>query len=178
MRKAIGIITVITAVIITVYYLTICGIRGNESALSTVGLEHHTIFTLWGISTYIALATNISITFLKTKFYIMLLFLSAIGMVLTLTCDFDYNKYPQYLAHCIGSLAFSVIMGINVFLSFFLTKKNLFALISAVILVLDLIMLIIFKETALIEIVPIFAGYIMLTINNLKEGKEKVGVIQ
>lgn len=43
MRKAIGIITVITAVIITVYYLTICGLRGNESALSTVGLEHHTI---------------------------------------------------------------------------------------------------------------------------------------
>jgi hypothetical protein len=99
-------------------------------------------------------------------------------MALTLTCDFDYNKYPQYLAHCIGSLAFSVIMGINVFLSFFLTKKYLFASISAVILVLDLIMLIIFKETALIEIVPIFAGYIMLTINNLKEGKEKVGVIQ
>ena len=149
MKKAIGIITVITAVIITVYFLTICGLRGNESALSTVGLEHHTIFTLWGISTYIALATNISITFLKTKykFYIILLFLSA-------------------------------IMGINVFLSFFLTKKYLFALISAVILVLDLIMLIIFKETALIEIVPIFAGYIMLTINNLKEGKEKVGVIQ
>lgn len=53
MRKAIGIITVITAVIITVYYLTICGVRGNESALSTVGLEHHTIFILWGISTYI-----------------------------------------------------------------------------------------------------------------------------
>lgn len=179
MKKAIGIITVITAVIITVYYLTICGLRGNESALSTVGLEHHTIFALWGISTYIALATNISITFLKTKykFYIILLFF-AIGMALTLTCDFDYNKYPQYLAHCIGSLAFSVIMGINVFLSFFLTKKYLFALISAVILVLDLIMLIIFKETALIEIVPIFAGYIMLTINNLKEGKEKVGVIQ
>ena len=47
MRKAIGIITVITAVIITVYYLTICGIRGNESAMSTVGIEHHTIFTLW-----------------------------------------------------------------------------------------------------------------------------------
>ena len=68
MRKAIGIITVITAVIITVYCLTICGLRGNESALSTVGLEHHTIFTLWGISTYIALATNISITFLKTKY--------------------------------------------------------------------------------------------------------------
>ena len=58
MRKAIGIITVITAVIITVYYLTICGLRGNESALSTVGLEHHTIFTLWGISTYIALANQ------------------------------------------------------------------------------------------------------------------------
>lgn len=71
MRKAIGIITVITAVIITVYYLTICGLRGNESALSTVGLEHHTIFTLWGISTYIALATNISITFLKNEIQIL-----------------------------------------------------------------------------------------------------------
>ncbi len=180
MKKTIGTITVIIAVIITVYYLTICGLRGNESALSTVGLEHHVIFTLWGISTYIALASNIAIAFSKTKykFYIILLIISAIGMALTLACDFDYDNYPQYLAHCIGSLAFSVIMGLSVFLSFLLSKRHIFAAVSAVILISDLIMLLIFKETALIEIVPIFAGYIMLTINNLSKGKEKVGVLQ
>lgn len=180
MKKAIGTITVIIAVIITVYYLTICGFRGNESALSTVGLEHHVIFTLWGISTYIALASNIAIAFSKTKykFYIILLITGAIGMALTLSCDFDYENYPQYLAHCIGSLAFSAIMGVSVFLSFLLSKRYIFAAVSAVILISDLIMLLIFKETALIEIVPIFAGYIMLTINNLRKGKEKVGTLQ
>lgn len=180
MKKAISLISIIMAIAITVYYLTICGLRGNESALSTVGLEHHVIFTLWGISTYIALASNVAISFSKTKyrFYIILLIIGAIGMVMTLTCNFDYDNYPQYLAHCIGSLAFSTIMGISVFLSFLLTKKYIFAAVSAVILILDLIMLLIFKETALIEIVPIFAGYIMLTINNLSKGKEKVGALQ
>ena len=44
MKKAIGIITVITAVIITVYYLTICGVRGSESALSTVGTILYLLF--------------------------------------------------------------------------------------------------------------------------------------
>lgn len=52
MRKAIGIITVITAVIITVYYLTICGLRGNESALSTVGLEHHTPYYIYSLGNF------------------------------------------------------------------------------------------------------------------------------
>ena len=46
MRKAIGIITVITAVIITVYYLTICGIRGIESALSLYLLFGEFLHTL------------------------------------------------------------------------------------------------------------------------------------
>lgn len=179
-KKGICTLSVFVAAAIAIYYLTICGLKGNESALSTVGLEHHVIFTLWGITTYVALASNIAFAFSKTKykFYIIFLIISAVGMALTLLCDFDYDNYPQYLAHCIGSLAFSSVMGINVFLSFLLTKKYVFAVISAVILITDLIMLLIFKETALIEIVPIFAGYIMLTINNLSKGKEKVGILQ
>ncbi len=180
MKKRICLLTVVIAVSITIYYLTFGGIRGNESALSTVGLEHPIWFAFWGISTYTALAFNIHTAFCKTKykFYIILLIISAVGMVLTLSCDFDYDKYPQYLAHCIGSLAFSGVTGVSVFLAFLLNKKYILSAISALILITDLIMLLIFKETALIEIVPIFAGYIMLLINNLTLRKDKIEAIR
>lgn len=180
MKKAISTATVIAAVAVTIYYLTICGLKGNESALSTVGLEHPVIFSIWGISTYLALAANIAVAFSKTKykFYIILLIISGIGMALTLLCDFDYDNYKQYLAHCIGSLGFSAIMGINVFLAFLLNKRYILSSISAVILIVDLIMLLIFKETALIEVAPVFAGYIMLLIVNLSKRNEKIEIIQ
>lgn len=172
--------TIVVAVAVTVYYLTFGGIKGNDSALSTVGLSHPILFSLWGISTYIALAFNIHIAFKKTKFkfYIILLIISAIGMALTLTCDFDYDIYPQYLAHCIGSLAFSAVTGITVFLAFLLNKKYILTAISGLILLTDLVMLLIFKETALIEIVPIFSGYILLLINNFDTRKDKIGTVQ
>ena len=179
-NKGICLISVILAVTVTVYYMTFGGISGNESALSTVGLKHPIWFSLWGICTYIALTFNIHTAFSKTKykFYIILLIISAIGMILTLTCDFDYDKYPQYLAHCIGSLLFSSVMGVNVFLACLLNKKYILSIISALILITDLIMLLIFKETALIEIVPIFSGYIMLLINNLALRKDKIETIR
>ena len=180
MKKGICLLAVTIAILVTIYYLTFGGIRGNESALSTVGLEHPIWFAVWGVSTYTALAVNIYTAFckMKYKFYIILLIISAIGMALTLTCDFDYNKYTQYLAHCIGSLAFSCTMGITVFLAFLINKKYILSLISALILITDLILLLIFKETALIETVPIFAGYIMLLINNLTLRKDKIEAIQ
>ncbi len=172
-NKTISFILTVFAIIITIYYLAICGLFGNKSALSTVGLKHHILFTIWGIVTYMALSSGIIVAFSQTKykFYIILLIISAVGMAMTLLFDFDYSKYPQYLAHCIGSLVFSGAMGINVFLAFLVNKKYIFSVVSALILVIDLIMLIIFKETALIEIFPIFAGYIMLTAFNF--GKEK-----
>ncbi|MGN1329239.1 MAG: hypothetical protein ACI4V4_06040 [Eubacterium sp.] len=156
--------------------MKITGLFGNESALSKVGLDHPVMFTLWGISTYFALAFNIRIGFLKTKyrFYIFLLAISLLGMILTLCCDFDYSVYPQYLAHCIGSLAFSAVTGISVFLLFVLTKNYISAIICGVTLLTDLIMLIIFKETALIEVVPIFVGYSLLLIHNLKGERVKI----
>ena len=180
MKKGICLLAVTIAVLVTIYYLTFGGISGNESAFSTVGLEHPIWFAVWGVSTYTALAINIYTAFCKTKykFYIILLIISAIGMALTLTCDFDYNKYTQYLAHCIGSLAFSGTMGLTVFLAFLINKKYILSLISALILITDLILLLIFKETALIETVPIFAGYIMLLINNLTLRKDKIEAIQ
>ena len=69
-------------------------------------------------------------------------------------------------------------MGITVFLAFLINKKYILSLISALILITDLILLLIFKETALIETVPIFAGYIMLLINNLTLRKDKIEAIQ
>ncbi len=157
--------------------MCIGGISGNESAFSKVGLSHPILFFVWGISTYIALCVNLYAGYKKTKynFYIPLLFVSAIAMILTLICDFDYSRHTQYMIHCAASLTFSAVNAILVFALFLLTKKYLFTFITGAVLVTDLVLLLIFKETALIEIVPIFAGYILLLINNLKKEKELVG---
>ncbi|MGN0528277.1 MAG: hypothetical protein ACI4IE_04015, partial [Eubacterium sp.] len=81
--------------------------------------------------------------------------------------------------HCIGSLTFSAVSGITVFLLFLLNFKKsfmfkVFTCITGVILVVDLICLFIFKETGLIEALPIFAGYIMLMITNFRREKIEI----
>lgn len=175
LKKIVCIAGVFISAAITIYYLTITGLFGNESALSTVGLEHPFIFTIWGITVYFALAFNIYAAFSKTKFkfYIIFLVIAFIGMLLTLSCDFDYDKHTQYIFHCIGSLTFSVVSGILVFLAFLLQKHFALSFVCATILLIDLIMLLIFKETALIEVVPIFLGYVLLlSVNLQKKGNE------
>jgi uncharacterized membrane protein len=151
----------------------------NSGALSKIGIEHKCAFVIWGILTTFALGFNIICAYKrynKTKIYIPLLTISIIGMILTLSFNFEYNKYPDYYLHCIGSLGFSAIMGVNIFILFASNYKkgNLFkafTFISAGILLTDLICLLIFKETALIEVLPIFAGYILLCITNLRRDK-------
>ncbi|MCD7796479.1 MAG: hypothetical protein LUG95_02340 [Clostridiales bacterium] len=124
------------------------GIWGVSSAISKVGLEHRLLFCLWGITTFFALAYNICIAYSDTKykFYIPLLALAGIGMIVTLSCDFDYSLYPQYIAHCIGLLGFSVVMGVTVFLFFLFTKQYVICGLCAIVLLADLLLLIIFKQ--------------------------------
>jgi hypothetical protein len=176
MKKAICIISSFIAIMVSIYYMHIGGLFGNASAFSKVGLSHPILFTAWGIVTYFALSFNIYTAYSATKyrFYIPMIIISGIGMILTLCCDFDYSKYTEYILHCIGSLSFSSITGICVFILFLLRKKYILSGICATILICDLILLLIFKETALIEITPIFAGYIMLLFINLKREDELI----
>lgn len=164
----------IIAAVYSVCYASLGGFKGNSSAMSKIGLEHPILFAVWGVLTFIALAVNIIIGYRKTKykFYIALLILSLIGMALTILCDFDYDKYGEYILHCAGSLTFSAVMGITVFLLFLLSRSYVLAAVSGVLLVADFILLIIYKETAFIELMPIFSGYILLYIHNMK--KEKI----
>ena len=71
---------------------------------------------------------------------------------------------------------FSAVTGITIFLLFLLNYKKgrifkIFTYITAIILITDLICLLIFKETGLIEALPIFAGYLLLGIVNLRREK-------
>ena len=101
-------------------------------------------------------------------------------MLLTLLCDFDYSKRTGYLLHCAGSLTFSVLTGVCVFLLFLLNyKKNrlyaAFTYIVGAILILDLILLLIFKQNALIEAVPVIFALVILPIHNFTDlFKEKI----
>lgn len=160
------------------WYASLGGFVGNKGALSKIGLIHHGLFIVWGALTYLSLAIGIHIGYSKTKFkfYRYLLLVSLVGMVLTLAFRFDYSLQLDYWLHCIGSLGFSVITGINVFLLFLLTKKEAFTMITGGILFADLVLLIIFKETAIIELFPIISGIIMLTINSFSKEESKIEV--
>ncbi len=179
MKNTIGVLSSAAAFVYTLWYMHFGEAHKNSGALSKIGLQHHNFFVIWGVLTFFALAFNIVTAYkryTKTKAYIPLLSVSAVGMILTLCFDFDYSLKPDYYIHCIGSLTFSAVMGITIFLLFLLCcNKGLifrvFTFITAGILITDLILLLIFKETGLIEAVPIFAGYVLLSIINLRRDK-------
>ena len=160
----------------TLWYMHYGNPLTNEGALSKIGLVHHSAFVVWGVLTFAALWFALVLAYrryTKNKAYLPLLALSAVGMALTLAFDFDYDIKPDYYFHCAGSLAFSVITGIAVFWLFWLCRKEAkifgcFAIATAAVLLIDLVFLLILKETALIEALPIFAGYIMLSAVNLR----------
>lgn len=163
----------------TIWYMQFENPIKNSGALSKIGLEHHGYFVIWGVLTMLALSFSITLAYkkmLKTKVYIPLLLIAAAGMILTLCFDFDFGKKPDYYYHCIGSLTFSAAMGINIFLLFLLSRKKeniykLFTVLTGGILLVDLVFLLIYKETGLIETLPIFAGYILLGITNLRSDR-------
>lgn len=179
MKKIICIVSSLISLVYTIWYMSYGTPYKNSSALSKIGLEHKNEFIIWGALTFFALSFNIIIAYrekTKTKAYIPLLCVSGIGMILTLCFDFDYYAKPDYYFHCIGSLLFSAIMGVTIFILFFLIKNQsriylIFTYITAIILITDLIFLLIFKETGLIEALPIFAGYVLLGITNLRRDK-------
>lgn len=148
----------------------------NSGALSKIGLEHRIAFWIWGLLTYCALAVGLTLAYRRytyTRAYIPLLAASGVGMLLTLIFDFDYHKMPDYYFHCAGSLLFSAVTGATVLILFILAYKKakvfrIFAWTTGAILAIDLVCLLIFKETGLIETLPVFAGYLMLGITNMR----------
>ena len=178
MKNYLCLILSITSGVYSIFYANLGGFKGNEGALSKIGLIHPVLFAIWGTITCAALFTNIIVGFMKTKFkfYIYLIAAASIGMILTLLFDFDYSDTLNYWLHCIGSMTFSIVMGITVFLLFLLSKNSIFAAASAIILITDLILLIIFKETAIIELFPIISGLIMMVIHNMRKEKKVVEI--
>ncbi|MCM1114468.1 MAG: hypothetical protein NC397_03135 [Clostridium sp.] len=178
MKKIINILLILIAGCYSLYYASLGGFRGNAGALSKIGLTHHILFIIWGIITYFVLSYNIVVGFRQTKykFYIIPLIIAAIGMILTLAFDFDYALHTDYMLHCIGSMTFSIVMGILVFVLFLLRKEYILTAVCGSILAADFILLIIFKETAIIELLPIFSGYVMLGIMNSRKEREPIGI--
>lgn len=182
MKRIAGIFLSIAAFAYTIRYMHFATPYKNSGALSKIGLEHHGLFIIWGVLTFSALAYNLIIAYkryTKSRLYIPMLAVAFVGMVMTLCFDFDYDKKPDYYFHCGGSLAFSIIMGITVFFLFALCFKKallfkVMTIITAGILIVDLICLLIFKENALIEVLPVFAGYIMLGIVNTRRDKVEI----
>ncbi|MCD7723217.1 MAG: hypothetical protein LUH82_04635 [Clostridiales bacterium] len=181
MKKVCGVLLMAAAAIYTLWYMRLGIPYQNSGALSAIGLKHPVLFTFWGLLTYSALAFNIAAAYImhtKSKIYIPFLAVSGVGMALTLTCDFDYGKRLEYYLHCTGSLVFSVSIGLVIFLLFILCRKKgvlfvIFAAVTAAVLLGALICLLIFKENALIETLPVFTAYILLAASNFSRRSAK-----
>lgn len=178
MRKILLIIVCAIAIAFTLWYIHLGSGIEHNCALSKIGLYYPEKFTVWGILTFIGIYGNLLHAYKtlleKYKFQYLFCFLSAIGMILTLACDFDYSKQTEYILHCCGSLVFSVSTSICVFLLFFLnfSKSKRFAVFTYIIgtiLIADLICLLIFKENALIETVPVIFALIILPLLNFTD---------
>lgn len=170
----------------TIWYMSFGDVTVNSGALSKIGLRHPVLFAVWGVLTYVLLYMLIHTAYRKYtdyKFYHWLMAASGVGMLLTLCCDFDYTKRLQWFLHCAGSLTFSAVTGITVFLFFLLCAKRetffmVIACLVGAVLIGDTVFLIIFKETALIEAVPIFIGYIVLNLTLYKKEANVLAVGQ
>lgn len=179
MKKILAVTSSVTAFLYTVWYMHFGVPYENRGALSKIGLAHHNLFVVWGILTVVALGMNIIFAYqryTKTKVYIPLLSVSFLGMVLTLCFDFDFDNKLDYYLHCAGSLAFSAVTGVTIFILFLLCCNQgrifkVFTFITGAVLIVDLICLLIFKETGLIEALPIFAGYLLLGITNTRRNR-------
>lgn len=175
MKKTIYTLLSTASIFLTLWLMHYGSLTENSGALSKTGLKHPFIFFIWGIITYSALHLNIIYGMRKinkaNRIYYTLSAVAGAGMILTVTCDFDYTMRVQYYLHCTGSLVFSAITGILVFILFLyqFRKNNIYKVLTIIIggiLIIDLILLIIFQETALIEAVPIIFGLIILPIFN------------
>ncbi len=178
MKKAILIFFSAAALLFTLWYMHFGSLTENSGALSKTGLNHPVYFSVWGILTFFGIYTNLLYAykiFLKNfKIQYFFCFLSVIGMLFTLICDFDYAKETEYLLHCCGSLTFSVSTGCCVFLLFLMNyaknkKFALFTYITGGILITDFILLLIFKENALIETGPVIFALILLPVLNFTD---------
>lgn len=185
MKLIINALLSVLAVAYTVYFMSLNDLTTNDGALSKTGIIHPVLFFIWGILVYAALYANIfslaNIFHKITEFHIILAVASFAGIILTLIFKFEYSLKVQYFLHCSGSLIFSVCTGIAVFITYlygFKKSKFIAALtvIIGLILLTDLVLLIIFKQNALIEGVPIIFALAVMPVtqalSNRKKAKE------
>ena len=169
----------------TAWFMHFGSLTENSGALSKTGLRHPILFAVWGTLTFFALFANGTYIYNRgsKKFKALFTALCAVSfvrMALTLCFKFDYDLRAQYYLHCAGSLAFSASSGAAIFLLFLTNfkKSKLYAALTVIIgtiLAADLIFLIIFQETALIEGVPVLFALISMPIVILSERKVKEG---
>ncbi|MCD7873218.1 MAG: hypothetical protein LUG21_08035 [Clostridiales bacterium] len=172
------------AILYTLWYMHFGNLTDNNGALSKTGLEHPVLFSLWGILTYAAIYSNIlylyKILLRKYKFQYYMAAAALFGIILTVSCRFDISFKVEYYFHCGGSLGFSIITGVCVFL-LYLNNFNrcdlfkAFTILTGLILIADLIFLIIYKQNALIETVPVIFALIEMpiTIFYLDKSRDK-----
>lgn len=185
MKKIINALLSISAIIFTVYFMSLNDLTTNEGALSKTGIEHPFLFFIWGLLAYISLYTNIFMLAgclqKVTRFHFVAASAALIGIIFTVVFKFDYSLKFQYFMHCAGSLTFSVCTAIAVFITYLsgfkISKFNAVLTVAVgTISTADLILLIIYKQTALIEGLPVIfalaAMPVSIYVNDSKQRKK------
>lgn len=173
--RPIGIVLMGISCLYTIWYMQLGDIFENSGALSTIGLTHPVLFAIWGVLAQSAMLANICTMYMRAgihkNFYKVLLILSTLGMGMTLLFPFDYDMRPYYFLHCTGAFLFTGANGCAILIYYLLRRKErpafwaLFGCGCAV-LAASLILLLITKETAFNETLPLFGAFVLFTATN------------
>lgn len=171
---------ILFSLIYTVWYISHGNIFENSGALSTIGLDYPVLFAVWGVTSQITIALNTKNLYSnipkKFKFTNILIALSTIGILFTVIFKFDYDLKVNYYLHCAGAFSFTVFNFLNIILYFIINYKKssvyrFSALFCFSAIITSLVLLIITKETALNESIPLFTAYIIFIINIIFHGR-------
>lgn len=161
----------------TCWYLGFGDPTTASGALSTIGLRHPLLFSIWGVLTACALLLNIARMYwrfrYKNRYSIYLLGLGLVSMAITLLVPFNAHNMFQYLLHCYGAISYIIYNAVAMIILFvkFYRKPSLLFLagLTTTVLLTTLGLFLVLGESGILEVVPMaFSFIVLLFVNETK----------
>lgn len=176
--------------IISFIYFTVYGFLENpflpSGTASEIGLKYPLAFKFWGVTSALALATNLCYIYRHNEFKkkavkIVGFVCMALGVVCIMTCVHVPSTREfglQMIIHWGTALSFALFFAISLMLFLLFPKMpnkqyKLTAILFGVILLLIIIALLIWDKNGFIESVPMWAAYIIIFLVNFTKVYKK-----
>lgn len=174
-KKVLSIGLLLVCTVYTFWYMFLSDPLQSYGALSYIGLSHPILFATWGFLVESTLLLNIGRMFLKfdynNKYAKILLLLGLISIIITICVPFNYDNKLKFVIHCYGAISFTIYNGVSMIFLFVQKRKakKIFlptAFIVGIVMLLTLGALIAFGESGVLEVLPMLASFVILSVVN------------